>query len=270
MPVSAVPVLTYHGYNISGNDYRSNDHIALAEDLDFLLSTGWTIVTLGEMVSGLLDDSQFALPEKSVCITFDDGTDLDWVDVAFGHLGRQPSFYNILRQTGRAHPNCRAPHATSFVIASPEARSVMSAAALQYDHGMSESWWGAADKSRWLSIGNHSWDHRHPSLISSDEGGGHFFSVDTPGEAERQIVDSARYIAEKTARWPDMFAYPWGQASDYLRYEFFPGGGHDHGCRAAFGTEPEHVHAGSDRWFLPRYVCGQHWQSPSDLLAILT
>ena len=35
-----VPVLTYHANNITGNDYASNDHVALAHDLRALHRKG--------------------------------------------------------------------------------------------------------------------------------------------------------------------------------------------------------------------------------------
>ena len=39
-----VPVLAYHSNNISGNDYASNDHVALAEDLRMIQRSGLRIV----------------------------------------------------------------------------------------------------------------------------------------------------------------------------------------------------------------------------------
>lgn len=269
MPSPAVPVLTYHGYNVAGVDYSDNDHVALAADLGWLTANGWTIVPLELAVHHLLDQTGHGLPERCVCLTFDDGTDLDWQDVDFGPFGRQRGFYGILEDVHRARPDLPAPHATAFVIASAEARSLMSDGALQPGHGMSDQWWASAESSGLMGIGNHSWDHRHPLVVSATDGGGHFFSVDDKPQALQQVVEAGRYIAGRTGAWPTLFAYPWGQASDYLRREFFPAHIEVHGCRAAFSTEPGHMHAGSERWFLPRYVCGQHWREPSELAVLL-
>ncbi len=268
MSAASIPVLTYHGYNVAGNDYASNDHVALACDLEWLAAHDWTVVALGRAVRSLFDGAA-ALPERSICITFDDGTELDWTDVEFGELGRQRGLYGILDDFRRAHPQRPAPHATAFVIACPHARARMAAGALQHGHGMGERWWAPAERSELMTIGNHSWDHRHPLVVSAEAGGGNFFSVDDPAQARRQVVESARYIASRSGAWPALFAYPWGQASDFLRYEFIPKCVPEHGCRGAFGTEPGSMHAGSDRWYLPRYVCGEHWRDPAELAAVL-
>lgn len=269
MAARAIPVLTYHGYNIAGNDYAANDHVALAHDLDWLANQGWQLVPLAVAVDALFYRRDDCLPERPVCITFDDGTDLDWLDVEFGALGGQRSLYGILDDFHRARPERPAAHATAFVIACPDARARMSAGALQHGHGMDESWWAQAERSRWLRIGNHSWDHRHPLVVAPQDGGGTFLTVDDEVQAARQVVDSGRYIARRTGTWPALFAYPWGQASDFLRFEFFPHRASGHGCRAAFGTEPGLMHDGSDRWYLPRFVCGQHWHDPDGLAALL-
>lgn len=268
MSAIAIPVLTYHGYNIAGNDYDNNDHVALAEDLQWLAGSGWSIVPLEAAVRGLFENEMIELPERSVAISFDDGTDLDWMDVLFGELGPQRGLAGVLRDWHRQHPEHSPPHATTFVIASPKARAVMAEKALSHGHGMSEFWWAEAERSGIMAIGNHSWDHRHPLVVP--EAGGHFFGVDDATQADLQVRQAAECIAARSGAWPKLFAYPWGQASDYLRYEYFPGTRSTHGCLAAFGTEPELMHAGSDRWYLPRFVCGEHWRSPEDLEKLLS
>lgn len=267
MSPSAVPVLTYHGYNIAGNDYHDNDHIALAADLDWLAGTGWTVVPLESAVRVLFDGEPLELPERCVAISFDDGTDLDWEDAEFGALGFQRGLAGILADWHRRHPDQPAPHATSFVIASPDARAVLAEKALSHGHGMSHGWWPAAERSGLMSIGNHSWDHRHPLVVP--EAGGHFFGVDDEHQADLQVRQSAAYIAACSGTWPRLFAYPWGQASEYLRSEYFPAYREQHASLAAFGTQPGWMHAGSDRWHLPRFVCGDHWRSPQELAAVL-
>lgn len=268
MPMSAlaVPVLTYHGYNIAGNDYHNNDHVALAADLEWLTTEGWTIVPLEAAVRCLFEEGQLDLPKRSVALSFDDGTNLDWIDVDFGDLGPQRGLAGILRDWHRQHPD-QSPHATTFVIACPQARAVMAEKALSHGHGMSEAWWREAEQSGIMSIGNHSWDHRHPLVVP--EAGSHFFSVDDAAQADLQVREAAEFIAARSGAWPKLFAYPWGQASDYLRYEYFPQARAAHGCLAAFSTQPELMHAGSDRWYLPRLVCGEHWRSPEELKSLL-
>jgi hypothetical protein len=39
--------------------------------------------------------------------------------------------------------------------------------------------------------------------------------------------------------------------------------------RAAFGDGAVPADTNSDRWNLPRYICGWHWKSPDGLRAIL-
>ncbi len=42
-----------------------------------------------------------------------------------------------------------------------------------------------------------------------------------------------------------------------------------HRLRAAFGTDARPVGLDSDRWNLPRYVCGRDWRSPDALVQFL-
>jgi peptidoglycan/xylan/chitin deacetylase (PgdA/CDA1 family) len=267
MSMPAVPVLTYHGYNVAGNDYHNNDHVALAADLEWLAAAGWRLVPLEVATRALFEGEGPKLPERSVAISFDDGTDLDWHDVEFGAFGHQRGLARILADWQQAGPDRRGAHATSFVIASPEARAALADQALSCGHRMSAAWWSTAAHSGLVSIGNHSWDHRHPLVVP--EAGGHFFGVDDEVQADLQVRQAAVYIAGQCGVWPRLFAYPWGQASDYLRTEYFPQARDTHGCIAAFGTEPAWMHAGSDRWHLPRFVCGEHWRSPQELAALL-
>ena len=267
MMAPAIPVLTYHGYNIAGNDYANNDHIALAADLEWLAAEGWTIVPLERVIRILFEGEVSSLPQRSVAISFDDGTDLDWEDAVFGSLGLQRGLLGILCDWQARHPERPAPHATTFVIASPQARAILAEQALSHGHGMGESWWSAAAHSGLMSIGNHSWDHRHP--LVAPQAGGNFYGVDDANQADLQVRQAAEYIGARSGAWPRLFAYPWGQASEYLRTEYFPRARDQHGCWAAFGTQPGWMHRGSDRWHLPRFVCGEHWRSPRDLATLL-
>ncbi|NIP18343.1 MAG: polysaccharide deacetylase family protein [Xanthomonadales bacterium] len=131
---------------------------------------------------------------------------------------------------------------------------------------MSDSWWREAASDPLLSIGNHGWDHAHPDLGYDP---GSFLDVNDQEQCELQVVRSADYIEQTAGLRPDLYAYPFGQSSDYLRTRFFPEKSPLHRCRAAFGTRPGAVTRESDRWNLPRFVCGRDWRTPAELLALL-
>ena len=114
-----------------------------------------------------------------------------------------------------------------------------------------------------LAIGNHGWDHNHPDL---GPGRGGFTGIQDDADCHRQVIEAARTIEQRAGRWPDTFAYPFGESSTALREHWFPARQADHRCRAALGTDPGRVHAGSDRWNLPRLVCGRDWADPDSLL----
>ena len=137
---------------------------------------------------------------------------------------------------------------------------------------LGEQWWPEAIASGFLAIGNHSWDHNHPSASEAAARGraGDFTSVDDEALADLEILQARDYIA-RVAPNPavDLFAYPYGESNDYLVNAYFPLGYARTGTRAAFGTEPAHVTDASSPWKLPRYVCGLHWKSGAELRHIL-
>jgi hypothetical protein len=95
-----------------------------------------------------------------------------------------------------------------------------------------------------------------------------FGNVRTPEEAERQVGQAARFIRAKAGTGAArLFAYPYGQVSDYLADEWLPA---QDDVRAAFTTVDRPLEAGADPWRLPRYVCGWHWKSNDDLRAIVS
>ena len=65
------------------------------------------------------------------------------------------------------------------------------------------------------------------------------------------------------------FAYPYGDASDFMADEYFPLHGEREGTVVAFTGQPGPLHEGSDRWRLPRYTCGMDWHSTRELTALL-
>ena len=265
------PILLYHSQNVAGNDHASNDHLALADDLRLIHQLGLQVIPLIWLVEWLLGERDLN-PEGCVCISFDDGVDADVRDLDFPQFGSQRSFLNIMLDFrdefgSRAQPQL---HATSFVIASPEARAVMDKYSL-FDQGwMNEDWWRRAYNNDLMAIANHSWDHEHPDLIHiGGTPSGDFFAVDTKEKADRQIFAAGEHIAAVAGdHWPELFSYPYGHVSDYLCGEYFPGHKH-HLIKAAFTTEPQPVTADSDHWQLGRYVCGRDWRMDSDLKQIL-
>ncbi len=124
-----------------------------------------------------------------------------------------------------------------------------------------------------LQIGNHSWDHTHftlPVVAQRDQVKGTFENVDTWDDADRQIRLAEDYI-EKVIGGPSarLFAVPYGYAVGYLCNEYLPNFTHQHRQIAAFETGGEYITLQSNRWRLPRFVCGEHWKSPGELARIL-
>jgi peptidoglycan/xylan/chitin deacetylase (PgdA/CDA1 family) len=124
-----------------------------------------------------------------------------------------------------------------------------------------------------LAIGNHSWDHNHATLdvvAQREQRKGTFVAIDTFDDAEAQIAQAAIYLRARADNpGAELFAYPYGESNDYLVREYFPQHGARIGIRAAFGCSPEPFTLRSNIWDLPRYVCGNHWKSPEDLVALL-
>ena len=149
-------VLTFHSHNISGNTYETNDHVALDETLTLLEQLRIPVVRMLEAVRRLRRGSLDTLPERFACLTFDDGSDYDWRELEFPGHGRQRSMRAILR----AHSTKllglawrRRAHATTFVIASGDARREIAASALGDPGLMTDGWWRAAQASGLMDVG---------------------------------------------------------------------------------------------------------------------
>jgi peptidoglycan/xylan/chitin deacetylase (PgdA/CDA1 family) len=140
-----------------------------------------------------------------------------------------------------------------------------------------DDWWAAAEATGLMGIGNHSWDHNHESFVDParpDEKRGTFLSIDTLDKAERQITQADRYLRAKVPNPSTMlFAYPYGEANDFLSALYLPEYSarvQPHGgFRAAFTTQPTYICRDSDRWRLPRFTCGLDWKAPEELQRIL-
>lgn len=266
-----VPVLVYHANNVTSNDYAGNDHVALAADLRALAGAGWRPLALDGVVDWLVGEGEADSVHRRYAITFDDASDFDYRDIDHPTCGPQRSLFNVLKDFSR---ETGVPvHASSFVIASPEARAQLDRRSLVGQGWWNDDWWAAANASGLLSIECHGWDHLHPVLdeVAQREGrAGDFSAIETLGDCRRQLRDAAALVRERAGgRAPSYFAYPWGEYSDYLVHEYLPRYGSEHGYRAAFTTRPEPVRRGDDRWRLPRMVCGEAWHSTNELLKLM-
>lgn len=271
MPGPRPAVLTYHSQNIGGHDTADNDHVALRKDLEALHLAGMRVIGLPALLDWLDGRGGDTTVDRAVCLSFDDGCDFDTRDLDYPGHGTQRSFLGILQDFILRHGPGAQPglHATSFVIASARARQIIDRRSLFGRGWMNDDWWSEAIATGLLSIGNHSWDHAHPDLEEPPSRVAGFAAVDNRDLSEAQVVRAAQYIERKTGVWPEFFAYPCGESSRFIRESFFPGLGDLHRCRAAFGTAPGPLRPDSERWNLPRYVCGRDWTSPDGLLEIL-
>lgn len=269
-----VPILTYHGVNIAGNAYADNDHVAFAADLELIHAAGRRIVPLQWVVDVHLGRSRRDLA-GCVALTCDDGSNFDYDDLDHPSHGLQTSFFSALRAFRARHGMSAQPdlHLTAFVIADPAARKRMDEQCLVGRDWMQSRWWRAAQDSGLIAIENHSWDHNHPCLPSPGPHGlvrGDFHAVATAAQAGFEIAQSQHFLAQQLApQAPRLFCYPFGHVNDYLRSDWLPRHGPAVGLDAAFGDGAAPVTTDSDRWNLPRYICGWHWKTPERLSEIL-
>ena len=272
-----IVVLTYHSHNISGSDYSSNDHIALASDLEAITSLGARIVPLTH-IAGVVRSGRFEGRETLVGLSFDDGPVFDFDDFVHPKFGMQRGFLNTLRDfRSRRGPQAQPGlHATSFVIASPDARAAME----RFDEcgytylqdWLSDGWWKAASDSGLMGIGNHSWDHVHSALEStciSVPTRDNFEVVDNYMDADREIRAATEFINARVEGRCQLFAFPFGHTNDYLLNDYLPRNASEHGMLAAFGTGGTSVRKSDSVWNIPRVVCGHHWRTPPELEALI-
>lgn len=269
-----IPVLTYHALHAPGNDYSTNDHISLEQDLALIRAERFTIVPLLTVVEYLLNGSNDWLSEgRYVALSFDDGTDHDYFDFSYPGITTLKSFYTLLLEHKSAVDSNQKHlvNATSFVIASPEARIMLDHTCIAGRKQWQDTWWQDAHASSVLNIANHSWDHCHPNLeviAQQDQRKGSFLGIETFDDAKRQILDAEHFIRSKlTAPTGGLFAYPYGEWNDFLVQEFFPS--NIAAFSAAFSTAGDYVTKDTNRWCIPRFVCGEHWQTSEQLVQIL-
>jgi len=253
-------ILAFHSHNIAGNTYETNDHVALDGSLALLAALGIPVLRLMDVVQALRGGDFARLPRRFAAITLDDGSDYDWRPLGHPVHGPQQPMGAIVRDRACA---------TSFVIASPLAREQITGTDKPYR--LSDDWWREAQASGYFDIGCHGWNHVHPNveeMRGSPELVEAFGNVRTPAEAERQVGQAARFIRDRAGKdAARLFAYPYGQVSDYLADEWLPA---QDEVLAAFTTVDQPLEADADPWRLPRYVCGWHWKSHDALRAIVS
>jgi peptidoglycan/xylan/chitin deacetylase (PgdA/CDA1 family) len=279
-------VLTYHSHHCLGTQYHLNDHLALPVDLASITQAGYRIVSLSSIVDLLLANrgSDAARdPGEATCValTFDDGPVYDLDDFVHPTLGWQRGFVGAMQDFAATALGAQQPEltATSFVIASPEARRIMETTYdAEYTYlgagSMGDEWWERAAATGLLAIGNHSWDHLHPALVRvahSKQVRADFSQVLSVEDADAQVLAASRFIAVRTGgRAVPFFAYPFGHSNEFLTATYFPERGSAAGIRAAFTTEPRGVRSDDSVWRLPRLTCGHHWKTPAALCQILS
>jgi len=268
-----IPILTYHSLNTRGKSYPENDHVALEQDLLTIKKCGFRVLPLTTLVDHYLAGTLEQISKQRVCaITFDDGVLHDFADFYHPDQGLLKSFARILSDAAEAHlPGWERVPATSFVIASPEARAVLDVACIAGRNQWHDHWWEEAIDHYHFDIGNHSWNHTHPALeeIQAEVGmAGNFFCVDSLEHAEAQILKAEAYLTQKLGdKRSRLFAYPYGHVPEYLRDEFFPA--HTEEFKAAIATGGHYFTEASTRWAIPRFVCGEDWKSPQEFDDIL-
>lgn len=238
-----------------------------------LKSHGYRVLPLSQLIDRFLEESLEKYGDERICaITFDDGVLHDFADFYHPDQGLLKSFARILSDAAESSlPGWETVPATSFVIASPEARAVLDVECIAGRNQWHDHWWQEAIDHYHFDIGNHSWNHAHPSLkeVQSEPGmAGNFFCVDSFERAEAQILRAEEYLIRKLGEGRSrLFAYPYGHVSDYLRDEFFPA--HAQHFKAAIATGGQYFCQVSPRWSIPRFVCGEDWKNPAEFEAIL-
>jgi hypothetical protein len=269
-----VAVLAYHSGNIRGQGYAVNDHTALALDLRTLQHLRIPVLSAWVVVQHWREGRWHQLPQRSAVITMDDGYAYDFEAALHPVHGPQTAMIDIVRsqhtlwQRWRGKP---APAvATAFVIASPAARAQICQADGIDTQWMSERHWQTAQRTGYLDIGTHSWNHVHPStqdMAEHPEWTQRFDAIADWEQAHLQCVTASDYVRQKTKHpAASLFAYPEGRYSDFWDKEFLP---RQDAVVAAFTTDPQWMTQDTSIWAIPRFVCGEHWRSVEELAHLL-
>ncbi len=83
---------------------------------------------------------------------------------------------------------------------------------------------GKPEKTPFLSIENHSWDHNHPDCgITAQKDGitGSFDVIDNYDECDQEVRQASEFIHGLIERKSLLYVYLWGQYSEYIATEYF-------------------------------------------------
>ncbi len=270
MTAVRIPVLLYHSHNVGGSTYEGNDQVALGADLELIAELGLRVISLRQVVGWLRGEYEDSAVCNAVALSCDDGPISDFAKWEFAGVGTQPGFFSILQNFARQH-GTHAVTMASFVIASPKARAEIAVNDFDDPHFLTHQWWLGAQQSGLISIENHGWDHSHPALdrvIQRRQLRNSFVPVATFDECDCHVNHAAGEIARHLGGLrPELFAFPFGDSSDYMREQFLPR--HSPGTLAAFSAHDDYVTLASNRWNLPRFVSGRDWRTPKQLRKIL-
>lgn len=94
-----------------------------------------------------------------------------------------------------------------------------------------------------VTVGGHSDSHAHLSAISA-------------AEAKAELEKSAQRFKQELGFVPELFAYPYGEASSEVQQAV-----RDAGYKAAFGQQSGGFDKTADRFYLPRFALNEHYGS---------
>lgn len=266
-----IPVLCYHSMNADTLDYLGNDHLALEQDLATLEKLGYRLIDGMTVVDFVLGKKRFSQREKVACISIDDASILDYDSYQSPKIGTVKSFRHIFLDS----PIFQRSQSTilNFAIVDEAVRHELDSACMQGRGDWQSDWWEKAIDSKLYDMANHSLDHMHGALqktVHSRGEKGNFYAVDNYLDADRQIRQAYENLQNLVNRKATpLFGYPYGHVSDYLQKDYFPNYQQEHRQYGAFTTAGEYATQNSDRWAIPRFVCGEHWKSPVEFEAIL-
>jgi peptidoglycan/xylan/chitin deacetylase (PgdA/CDA1 family) len=267
-----IPVLTYHAMRIHGREYGNNDLVALAADVETAGEMGFEILPLAQIVSAWLANPRAWDGRRVVALTCDDGSDFDFTDLEHPSAGPQRSVLNVLRDARARHPE-RSAHITNFVIASPEVRDVLDTTCMIGRKWWNDHWWTEAAATGLMDIANHSWDHNHATLpqpVAEGVERGNFHVIADESLADAEIRAAQEFLQQRVPNAGNrLFAYPYGETNDFLLRDYLPRNAASLGLDAALASDPEYFHAGSERWAIPRFICGRDWKDPEGFRALL-
>ena len=269
-------IFCYHAQNCGDGKDAISDHESLQDNLDAIARFNLPIIPLETIARALTDPLDHPLPDYFVGLSADDGTYLDWHDYQHPSLGLQKSFAGIVNEHCDQHALPKSGMLTSFVIASPEARSLIDEECYASLPLSDEDWWQEAADEGLIHIENHSWDHAHPAVGDAaldPDSLGSFQAVAGEEIAAAQITQAQSYINDncrQSNRHSCLFAYPYGHTNNYLISQFLPNQGRNSGIVGAFSTERAFVTYNTNPYCIPRFVCGEAWNVPTEFDAILT